>query len=67
MVFVNILNVVAPKRLDGTMTEYLDTMTSMRYCLLLASTPSQELEHRSKLFMLLALHELLVDYSHVPN
>jgi len=30
-----------------------------------ASTPSQELEQQSKLFMLLALHELLDDYSHV--
>jgi len=31
------------------------------------STPSQELEQRSKLFMLLALHGLPDDYAHVRN
>ena len=32
-----------------------------------SSTPSQELEKRSKFFMLLGLHDLSDDYSHVRD
>jgi len=63
----NLLNVVSPKYLDGTMTEYLGKLHALLHdfneLLPPASTPSQELEQRSKFFMLLGLHDLPNDYS----
>jgi len=64
----NLLTVVVPKRLDGTMAEYLGKLHVLYDFNLLfspASSPSQELEQRSKFFMLLSLHGLPDDYSHV--
>jgi len=65
----NLLNIVAPKCLNGTMVEYLGKVHALLYdfneLLSPASNPSQELKQRSKLFMFLALHGLLNDYSHV--
>jgi len=65
----NLLTVVAPKRLDGTIVEYLGILHALlhEFNELLPSTPtpSQEVEQRSKFFMLLDLHGLLDDYSHV--
>jgi len=70
MVCQNLLTIVAPKSLDGTMAEYLDklhVLHNFNELLPLPSTPTQELEQRSKFFMLLGLHELLDDYSHVRD
>jgi len=65
----NLLTIVALKRLDGTMAEYLCKLHALLHdfneLLPHASTPSQELEQRSKFFMLLGLHGLPDDYSHV--
>ena len=67
----NLLTIVAPKRLDGTMAEYLGKLHALLHdfneLLPPASTPSQELEQRSKFFMLLGLHGLPDDYSHVRD
>jgi len=63
--------IVAPKRLDGTMAEYLGKHHSLLHdfseLLPPAPNPSQELEQRSKFFMLLGLHGLPDDYSHVRD
>jgi len=70
MVCQNLLTVVAPKRLDGTMTEYMGkrhALHDFNELLSLASTPSRELKQRSKFFMLLALLGLHDDYSHVRD
>ncbi|XP_068480796.1 uncharacterized protein [Phaseolus vulgaris] len=67
----NLLTIVAPKRLDGTMAEYLGKLHALLHdfneLLPPASTPSQELEQRSKFFMLLGLHGLPDDYSQVRD
>jgi len=67
----NLLNIVAPKGLDGKMVEYLGYVHALLHdfsvLLAPASTPSQELEQRSKFFMLLVLHGLPDDYSHVHD
>jgi len=56
----NLFTVVAPKRLDGTMVKYLGKLHALLHdfneLLPLAPAPSQELEQRSKFFMLLGLH-----------
>jgi len=65
----NLLHVVASKRLDGIMSEYLGKIHAFFHdfneLLPPASTPSQEIEQRSKFFMLLALYGLPDDYSPV--
>jgi len=67
----NLLHVVASKRLDGTMSEYLGKIHALFHdfneLLPPASTPSQEIEQRSKFFMLLALYGLPDDYSPVRD
>ena len=67
----NLLTIVAPKRLDGTMAEYLGKLHALLHdfneLLPPASTSSQKLEQRSKFFMLLGLHGLPGDYSHVRD
>ena len=67
----NLLTVVVPKRLDGTMVEYLGKLHALLHdfneLLPPVSTPTQELEQRSKFFMLLGLHGLPDDYSHVRD
>jgi len=67
----NLIIVVAPKRLDGTMVEYLGKLHALLHdfneLLPPPPTPSQELEQRSKFFMLLGLHGLPDDYSHVRD
>jgi len=67
----NLLTIVAPKCLDGTMAEYLGKLHALLHdfneLLPPAPTPSQELEQRSKFFMLLGLHGLPDDYSHVRD
>ena len=67
----NLLTVVAPKCLDGIMIEYLGKLHALLHdfneLLSLASTPTQELKQWSKFFMLLGLHGLLDDYSHVRD
>jgi len=67
----NLLTVVAPKRLDGTMAEYLDKTHALLHdfneLLSPVPTPSQELEQGSKFFMFLKLHGLPNDYSHVHD
>jgi len=59
------------QRLDGTMAEYLGKLHALLHdfneLLPPAPTPSQELEQRSKFFMLLGLHCLPDDYSHVRD
>jgi len=63
----NLLIVVAPKRLEGTMSEYLGKLHALLHdfneLLPPAHNLSQELEQRSKFFMLLGLHDLPDDYS----
>jgi len=65
----NLLHVVVLKRLDGTMSEYLDKIHALFHdfneLLPLASTLSQEIKQWSKFFMLLALYGLPNDYSPV--
>jgi len=67
----NLLTVVAPKCLDGTVAKYLSKIHAFLHyfnqLLPPASIPSQELEQRSKFFMLLGLHDLPNDYSHVRD
>jgi len=67
----NLLTIVASKHLNGTMVEYLGKLHALLHdfneLLPPAPTPSQELEQRSKFFMLLGLHGLLDDYSHVRD
>ena len=67
----NLLTVVAPKHLDGTMAKYLGKLHALLHdfneLLPPTSTPSQELEQRSKFFMLLGLHGLPDDYFHVRD
>ena len=67
----NLLHVVVSKRLDGTISEYLGKIHALFHdfneLLHPASTPSQEIEQRSKFFMLLALHGLPDDYSPVRD
>jgi len=71
MVCPNLLTAVAPKRLDSTMAEYLGNhhafLHNFKELLAPAPTPSRELEQRSKFFMLLGLHGLSDDYSHVRD
>ena len=65
----NLLTIVAPKCLDGTMAEYLGKhhvlLNDFNELLPPAPTPSQELEQRPTFFLLLGLHGLPGDYSHV--
>jgi len=67
----SLLNIVDPKRFDGTMAKYLGKVHALFHdfneLLPPASTPSKELEQRSKFFMLLALYGLPDDYSHVRD
>jgi len=67
----DLITVVASKRLNGTMVEYVGKLHALLHdfneLLPPASTPSQELEQRSKFFMLLCLHGLPNDYSHVRD
>jgi len=67
----NLLTVVAPKRLDGTMADYLGKLLALLHdfneLLPPASNPSKELKQRSKFFVLLGLHGLPGDYSHVRD
>jgi len=67
----NLLTIVAPKCLDGTMAEYLGKLHALLHdfneLLPPAPTPSQELEQRFKFFMLLGLHGLPDDYSNVRD
>jgi len=67
----NLLHVVVSRRLDGTMLEYLGKIHTLFHdfneLLPPASTPFQEIEQRSKFFMLLALHGLPDDYSLVRD
>jgi len=62
----NLLHVVASRRLDGTMSEYVGKIHALFHdlneLLSLASTQSQEIEQWSKFFMLLALYGLPDDY-----
>jgi len=61
----------APEHLDRTMAEYLGKLHALLHyfneLLPHASTPTQELEQRSKFFMLLGLHGLPDDYTHVRD
>jgi len=64
----NLFTLVSPKRLKGTMVEYLCKLRAFydfNELLPPASTPSQELEQQSKFLMLLGTHGLPDDYSHV--
>jgi len=65
----NLLTVVAAKRLDCTMVVYMGKLHALLHdfneLLPPTSTPSLELEQRSKFFMLLDLHGLPDYYSHV--
>jgi len=67
----NLLTIVALKRFDGTMAEYLGKVHALLHdfneLLPPSPTPSQKLEQRSKFFMLLGLHGLPDDYSHVRD
>ena len=67
----NLLTVVAIKRLNGTMVEYMCKLHAFLHdfneLLPLTPTLSQELEQRPKFFMLLGLHGLLDYYSHVRD
>jgi len=67
----NILNIVASKLLNGSMDEQLGKVHLLLHdfneLLSPNSTPSHELQQQSKYFMLLALHELPGDYSHVRD
>jgi len=60
-----------PNVLEGTMVEYLDKLHALHdFNELLppaSTTPSQELEQRSKFFMLFGLHDLHDDYSYVRD
>jgi len=71
MVCQILLTVVAPNRFDGTMAEYLGKLHALLHDFneLLPPIPtlSQELEQRSNFFMLLGLHGLPNDYSHVRD
>jgi len=67
MVCQNLLTVVTPRCLDGTMAEYMGKLHDFTELLSLAYTLSQELEQRSKFFMLLGLHGLFDDYFHVHD
>jgi len=62
---------VASKRLDGTMSEYLGKIYALFHdfseLLPPASTPSQEIEQRSKFFILLVLYGLPDVYSSVRD
>jgi len=55
----NLLTIVSPKRLDGTMAEYLGKLHAFLHdfneLLPPTSTPYQELEQRSKFFMMVIL------------
>ena len=66
----DLLTVVAP-RSPGPMAEYLGKIHALPHefneLLPPASTPAEELEQRSKFFMLLALHGLFDEYSHVHD
>jgi len=70
-VFQNLLHVVSSRCLDGIMSKYLGQMHALFHdfneLLPPASTLSQEIEQRSKFFMLLALHGLPNDYSSIRN
>jgi len=63
--------VVASRLLDGILSEYFGKIHVLFHdfneLLPPASTPSQEIEQRSKFFMLLALHGLSDDYSPVRD
>jgi len=67
----NLFNVIASRRLDGIMAEYLGKIYAYLHdfneLLHPVSTPSQELEQRSNFFMFLALHSLPDDYAHVRD
>jgi len=67
----NLLTIVATKRLDGTLAEYMGKLHAILHdfneLLPPTPTPAQELEQRSKFFMLLGLHGLPDDYSHVRD
>ena len=66
----NLLTIVVFKRLDGTKVEYMGklyTLLDFNELLTPTPTPSQELEQRSKFFMLLSLHGLPDDYSHIRD
>ena len=67
----NLLTIVAPKHLDSTMAEFLGKLHALLHdfneLLPPATTASQVLEQRSKFFMLLGLHGLSDDYSHVRD
>ena len=67
----NLLHVVASKRLNGPMSEYLGKIHALFHdfneLLPPTSTLSQEIEQQSKFFMLLALYGLPDDYSPVRN
>ena len=69
MVCQNLLRIVAPKRFDGKMATYLGKLHAHLHdfneLLPRAHIASQELEQRSKFFMLLGLHGLPDDYSHI--
>jgi len=66
----DLLTIVAP-RSPGLMAEYLGKIHALLHefneLLPPASTPAKELEQRSKFFMLLALHGLSDEYSHVRD
>jgi len=67
----NLLHVVASRHLDGTMSKYFGKIHALFHdfneLLPPASTPSQEIEQRSKFFMLLTLYGLPDDYSPVHD
>jgi len=67
----NLLIVIAPESIDGIMAEYFGKLHVLLHdfneLLPHASTHSQELKQRSNFFMLLGLHGLPGDYSHVRD
>ena len=67
----NILTIFFSQTLDGTMAEYMGKLHALLHdfneLLPPATTLSQELEQRSKFFMLLGLHGLPDDYSKVRD
>ena len=70
-VYQNLLNIVALRRLNGTMAEYSSKVHALLHdfndLLPLASALSLELEQRSKFSMYLALHGLPDEHSHVRD